>query len=107
SNNENIKSPEGKERTMDFAAKFLNGSANGLETILGILHEASPSVFGVADLMAEVRHEAAPCKREGRTSIWREICAREEGESRGKELGKELGKERQPAILVKGKISRN
>jgi hypothetical protein len=48
---------------MDFAAKLLNGSANGLETILGILHEASPSVFGVADLMAEVRHEAAPCKR--------------------------------------------
>src|SRR6202008_2657767 len=63
SNNENIKSPEGKERTMDFAAKLLNGSANGLEPMLGILHEASPSFFGVADLMAEVRHEAAPSKR--------------------------------------------
>jgi len=40
---------------------------------------------------------------EGRTSIWREICARKEGESRGKELGKG----RQPAILAKVKISRN
>jgi hypothetical protein len=42
-----------KEGSLDFAAEGFDGTANTLEAVLGILHDASPSVIGEADLVAK------------------------------------------------------
>ncbi len=58
---ENIEGAEGEEGRVDLAAKFFDGSANGFETVLGVLHEAGPGFLGVADLMTEKWHGELLC----------------------------------------------
>lgn len=40
------------------SAKILNGNADGVEAILRIANQLVPSVSGIADLMAEIRHRS-------------------------------------------------
>jgi hypothetical protein len=47
----------GSEKTgMNSPAKIFNRNADGIEAILGVANNAVPSICGVADLMAEIRH---------------------------------------------------
>lgn len=41
---------------MNSPAKIFNRDPDGVEAILGVTNECVPSVCGVADLMAEIRH---------------------------------------------------
>ena len=56
---EDIVGVHNKEGGMDFSAERLNGRADGLETILGILEDAGPSGTGIADLVTEMGHDLA------------------------------------------------
>ena len=46
-----------KEGSLDFSPEGFDGTANALEAVLGILHDASPSVIGETDLVAKEGHE--------------------------------------------------
>ncbi len=45
---------------MQFSAKLFDGDADDIEPVLGIGHEASPGLLGIADLVAIMRHDGPP-----------------------------------------------